>query len=176
MIRDFVNGRKSRNSTELLANNVHMCYNRENQNKSPNGAFCIISKTTNTIHYEGKIMQNEYFKDTTSFVAWYKTKQYWDFEIMISAEGDIAYATPSHQEFLIARSCEKRCMSRDELMEACPPEYHFDFLKWLVDQCGWIPVWENGVLNYPITKKQRTVLRKFKILGLFRGAIPKLRE
>lgn len=41
MIRDFVSGRKSRNSIELLVNYIHMCYNEE---KKPQRAFCVDFK------------------------------------------------------------------------------------------------------------------------------------
>ena len=121
-------------------------------------------------------MQSEYYKEASAFIAQHRNRSDSDFEIMISAEGDIAYAIPSHQEFLIQKACEAKGLAREELYDDCPPEYYGDFFRWLSDQCGWIPVWEIGTLNYPITEKQKAVLRRMKMAGLFKGAIPKTRR
>lgn len=97
-------------------------------------------------------------------------------EVMISPEGEIQYALPSHQEFLIKKAMELHGWTRDELMAACPPEYYFDFIAWLIPQSGgFIPVWEEGVLRYPVTPKQKAALRMLKMAGLFHGVIPPLR-
>ena len=95
-------------------------------------------------------------------------------EVMISPEGDVAYALPSHQEFLIAKAMEINNWSRDELMEKCPPEYYADFMTWLIPRAGrYVPVWKCGVLRYPLTSKQISALKKLKLAGLYRGYVPK---
>ena len=100
-----------------------------------------------------------------------------ELEVMIAPNGEIEYALPSHQEFLIKKAMEANHWTRDELMAACPPEYHFDFMNWLIPQAGgFVPVWEIGVLNYPLTKEQVEALRKLKMAGLYRGYIPPWRS
>lgn len=95
-------------------------------------------------------------------------------EAVISPEGEIEYAMPSHQEYLIAKAMERNGWSRQELMDACPPEFYFDFLNWLIEQSGgYIPVWEMFTVNREITAKQAAALRKLKLAGLFAGKIPR---
>lgn len=95
-------------------------------------------------------------------------------EAMISSDGQIEYALPSHQEFLIKKARERNGWTRQELMDACPPEYYFDFMTWLIPQSGgYIPVWESCILNYPLTKPQLAALRRLKLAGLYKGYIPK---
>lgn len=94
-------------------------------------------------------------------------------EVMIGPSGDISYAFPSHQEFLINKAMKKNGWTREQLMDACPPAYFFDFMRWLIPESGgFIPVWEIGVLDYPLTKPQQAALRKLKLHGLYRGLIP----
>lgn len=96
-----------------------------------------------------------------------------ELEVMIAPDGSVFYAQPSHQEFLINKAMKVRHCTRDELMDACPPEYYLDFMNWLIPQSGgFIPVWERGILNYPLTKEQRATLRRLKMAGLYRGYIP----
>lgn len=46
-------------------------------------------------------------------------------------------------------------------------------VAWLIPQSGgFIPVWEEGVLRYPVTQKQKAALRTLKMAGLYRGGIP----
>lgn len=94
-------------------------------------------------------------------------------EVMIAPDGTIEYAMPSHQEYLIKKAMERHQWSRQELMDACPPEYYFNFMEWLVQESGgYIPVWEQYTMNWAITGKQASALRQLKMAGLFRGAIP----
>lgn len=98
-------------------------------------------------------------------------------EVMIALDGAIEYAQPSHQEFLMQKAMQKNRWTRDDLMKACPPKYHCDFMVWLImESGGYIPVWEYGILNYPLTKEQTGSLRKLKIAGLYRGYIPPYRR
>ena len=95
-------------------------------------------------------------------------------EIMIGPNGDISYALPSHQEFLIKKAMKRNGWTREQLMDACPPEYYFDFMRWLIPKSGdYIPVWESGILGYPLTMPQQTALKSLKLHGLYRGVIPK---
>ena len=85
---------------------------------------------------------------------------------MIAPNGAAVYALPSHQEFLVKRAMEMHNWTREELMDACPPEYYADFMNWLIPLSGgWIPVWPIGILNYPLTRPQVALLRSSKWLG-----------
>lgn len=100
-----------------------------------------------------------------------------DLEVMISVDGTVYYAHPSHQEFLIAKAMERLGCSRDELFDMCPPEYHFDFMNWLIMQSGgYIPVWPRFFLGGPLTNAQWLSLRKLKMGKVFRGPIPSKRN
>lgn len=106
----------------------------------------------------------------------HKSVRYLSLEVMIAKDGTIYYAEPSHQEFLIAKAMVQNKMTREELMDACPPEYYANFMDWLIPMSGgYIPVWEIGVLDVSITKEQASALRRLKMAGLYRGAIPKRR-
>ena len=91
-------------------------------------------------------------------------------EVMIDEDGTIHYAVPSHQEFAIKAACKKLKISRDELCEITPQEYYFDWLTWLVMQTGMIAVWNNGYVG-EANKKQKNVLKKLKINGVYKGVI-----
>lgn len=102
-----------------------------------------------------------------------KESLYGEFEVMIDPDGNVVKALPSHQEFLIMKSMIRYGYSRELLMAACPPEYHYDFMKWLIPMSGgWIPVWNIGIMDYPVTKKQLAVLKKLKVMGFYRGTLP----
>ena len=94
-------------------------------------------------------------------------------EVVIAPDGKIEYAMHSHQEYLIAKAMEKNGWTRQELMDACPPENNFCFLDWLVDESGgYLPVWERWTVDATLTTKQRAALRRLKLAGLYKGYIP----
>ena len=83
-------------------------------------------------------------------IARHKAARYLDLEIMVAPNGTAVYALPSHQEFLIKRAMELHHWTREALMDACPPEFYGDFMRWLIPLAGgWIPVWPIGILDYP---------------------------
>ena len=47
-----------------------------------------------------------------------------DLEVVIAPDGGIAYAIPSHQEYMIARAQEAMQLSREDLEEACPEAFY----------------------------------------------------
>lgn len=95
-------------------------------------------------------------------------------EVMIDVDGVVHYAVPSHQEFLIKKAMERNHWTRTQLEDSCPQEMRGRFLEWLIDQSGgYIPVWQNFVLNYSLNVKQVATLKRLKLAGLFHGKIPK---
>lgn len=91
-------------------------------------------------------------------------------EVIIEPNGHILYAVPSHQELAIALACNAKGWTRDELNKACPPEYYFDFLTWLLSLTGCISVWNDfymGDANYA----QLKALSELKDAGIYKGEI-----
>ena len=97
-------------------------------------------------------------------------------EVMIFENGMVQYAVPSHQEFAITIACEKLHVSRQQLMDLCPPEYYGDFLYWLSSISGLMAVWNQGCLVAHPTQKQIAMLRRLKLEGLYKGVLPKSAE
>lgn len=93
-------------------------------------------------------------------------------EVMIDRDGKVHYAVPSHQEWAIKESCKKLGMTRDELCDATPKEFYFDWMKWLLRQCDAVAVWEDFYMGEP-NRKQMATLRELKMGGVFRGSISK---
>ena len=91
-------------------------------------------------------------------------------EILVEADGHILYAVPSHQELAIHLACKKKRWTREELNNACPPEFYFDFLKWVLSLIDCISVWNNFYIGEP-NEKQIETLKTLKREGLYKGEI-----
>ena len=90
-------------------------------------------------------------------------------EVMIDKDGKIHYAVPSHQEWAIAEACRKLGVTRQELSDMTPKEYYFDWLNWLLLQCGAAAVWEEMAICPAPTSKHIAALRRLKMAGLYKG-------
>ena len=66
-------------------------------------------------------------------------------EVVIDPEGTVEYAVPSHQEKLIQTVMLKEDKTRDQVLEDCPREMWFDFIRWLCDVSGYIAVWNDHI-------------------------------
>ena len=98
-----------------------------------------------------------------------------DLEVVIAPDGGIAYAIPSHQEYMIARAQEAMQLSREDLEEACPEAFYANYLHWLhMVNGGFLPVWEIFVLDVEVTPAQYAALRTLKLNGLYKGKLPKI--
>lgn len=121
-----------------------------------------------------EFLDAEYVLSQPFSIELFKKARFLSLEVMIFPDGTIEYALPSHQEFLVNRAMKLQGWTRDELWDACPPEYYTDVLTWLIPLAGGcVPVWPQGVLKYPLTKQQVASLRKLKLAGLYHGYIPK---
>ncbi|MCA1064597.1 hypothetical protein QTG56_23610 (plasmid) [Rossellomorea sp. AcN35-11] len=89
-------------------------------------------------------------------------------EVIIDEEGIIMYATPSHQEKLIAISCKKLNITREDLYDECPKEYYFDLMNWLCKVSGCIALWNERREGHPNQKQQETINTLIKE-GLYFG-------
>ena len=92
-------------------------------------------------------------------------------EIVITEDGTVMYAVPSHQEKLIALACEKLQVTRDELNDLCPEEYYFDFMTWLCQVSGCVALWNDRMLG-KANEQQARAVRELADNGLYYGNIP----
>lgn len=78
-------------------------------------------------------------------------------EVILLENGDIVYATPSHQEKLIQIACDTLQITRDELNTLCPPEFYFDFMRWLCQITHCVAVWNQYILGIPNPQQEETL-------------------
>lgn len=94
-------------------------------------------------------------------------------EVVISPEGVVEYAVPSHSEILIRHCCEMKKISREQLYALVPREYYADMIGWLCKETGYVAVWnECCVSRGGISKRQKNKLKTLKLAGIYRGNIP----
>lgn len=91
-------------------------------------------------------------------------------EVVVDESGTIMYAVPSHQEKLIKLACEKLNVSRNQLMDLCPPEYYFNFIEWLCKVSGCVSVWNDFYIGIP-NEKQKDMIKKLSEEHLYKGEI-----
>lgn len=91
-------------------------------------------------------------------------------EVLIDEQGEVLYAIPSHQEKAIELCCQKLGVSRKQLDDLCPPEYYFDYLKWLLSICNCISVWTDFYYGEP-NSRQLATLKKLKLYGVYEGSL-----
>lgn len=91
-------------------------------------------------------------------------------EVCIHPDGTIAYAVPSHQEYLYMYLMSRLNKTRDEINAMVPKKYYFDMHTWLCKESGCIMVW-NEFYHGTANTKQCNALRKLKMHGLYKGAI-----
>ncbi len=89
-------------------------------------------------------------------------------EVVISEDGTVMYAVPSHQEKLILLACQKLNVTRDELNELCPEEYYFDFMTWLCKVSGCVALWNSHRIG-TANDRQLDIIRKLAEEELYRG-------
>ena len=89
-------------------------------------------------------------------------------EVVISEDGTVMYAVPSHQEKLISLACQKLNVTREELNELCPKEYYFDFMTWLCKISGCVALW-NSYKYGEANEKQLETIRQLAKEKLYHG-------
>ena len=77
-------------------------------------------------------------------------------EVVILPDGTIEYAVPSHQMKLERIYEETKHASA---WDDCPPNKHFDFLEWLMQETGCICVWFTGWQGKPNAKQRASILK-----------------
>lgn len=95
-------------------------------------------------------------------------------EVIITEDGILEYAVPSHQEKLISVCCDKLNITRTELNKMCPKEYYFNFIQWLCNLSGYVAVWDSFYISSEHTglnKSQIDILQTLKQEELYKGDI-----
>lgn len=93
-------------------------------------------------------------------------------EVIVDKEGTVMYAVPSHQEKLIAMACEENGWSREQLMEACPARFHYDFITWLLMLTQAVSVWTEFCMAPTPSQEQIEALTELRNGGVYEGTIP----
>ena len=91
-------------------------------------------------------------------------------EVLIEPNGHVLYAVPSHQELAIKLACKAKGWTREQLNDACPPEYYFDFLVWVLSLTGCISVWNDFYMG-KANEAQLNTLKKMKEAGIYKGDV-----
>lgn len=92
------------------------------------------------------------------------------FEVILDEAGRVHYAVPSHMEWLIAYTCKKLNINRDELARRCLADPTADVMLALTKLSGCIAVWENHIEGKP-NYLQHTQLYTLKQHGLYLGPL-----
>ena len=120
-------------------------------------------------------METEYGVHSLFDIEKHKEVYPYDYlEVIITSDGTIQYATPSHTEKTTALACTKLGVTRDELACMCPREYHADYITWLCMVSETVSVWEKFCVAPNPTINQINTLKRLKMAGLYKGRIPKL--
>lgn len=88
-------------------------------------------------------------------------------EVIILPSGEVKYAVPSHQEFLIQYAMIIKSCSREEINKMCPKEYYADFITWLTQITHCVAVWNDGYIGKP-NRFQKKVIKRLIDYGLLK--------
>ena len=84
-------------------------------------------------------------------------------EVVVTEDGTIVYAVPSHQRVLERLYALRTGMDANE---ACPRERWLDMLDWLMEETGCVCAYTAGVLGRPHTMAQQAALTMLYEEGL----------
>jgi len=95
-------------------------------------------------------------------------------EVIITEDGTIHYAVPSHQEYMIMLAMKKNDWTREELRRIAQSDTdaYCDFMVWLSKVTQAVSVWNNFISFYSINSAQWRSLKDLKSSGLFHGYVP----
>lgn len=97
-------------------------------------------------------------------------------EVIITPDGTIHYAVPSHAKYLENIAMAQLNVTHEQLCDMCPREYMFAVVEWLVQITGCISVWTNGVVYHNITDRQYKTLQDLRVAGLYQGPMPEVNQ
>ena len=71
-------------------------------------------------------------------------------------------------------ACDALDVTREELFDMCPGEYHCDFLNWLSKVTNTVFIWTEWCSYYKVNRHQVAALRKLKLSGAYKGPVPNI--
>lgn len=120
-----------------------------------------------------KTQPGTYSMDSDFDIEQHKTTFTNYLEVIITRDGTVMYAVPSHQEKAMSLAVEELGKTAQEIADMCPKEYYFDYLNWLLSLTGSAAVWSTLIMAPSLTKAQVATLRRLKMAGLLKAPIPK---
>lgn len=91
-------------------------------------------------------------------------------EVVISKNGTIEYAVPSHQIKVTDMIAKERNISRKDVEDLCPLEYYTDYNNWLCIESGAVMVWNNFYMGKPNDIQIHTLI-ELMTAGLYHGKL-----
>lgn len=95
-------------------------------------------------------------------------------EVVISSDGVIEYAIPSHiEKLLFIYMAQNNITDRDEAVSLLEePSLQLGYIECLSKETGYISVWNNNyITGCKPTQKQLNALKTLKLNGLYHGRI-----
>ncbi|MBQ2856701.1 MAG: hypothetical protein IJE78_06195 [Bacteroidaceae bacterium] len=93
-------------------------------------------------------------------------------EVIITSDGVVHYAVPSHQEYMIMLAMKQYNWTREDLKKAIPADYYSDFMIWLSKITQSISVWTDFLVFYELNPAQYEKLLELKQANLYNGYMP----
>lgn len=83
-------------------------------------------------------------------------------EVIITPDGKVHYAVPSHQGFMERYGAAEKGMSLDDFIYSCPEDMYARYLEWLMLETGCIPCWGKGYIGDPNPRQKAALIRLFE--------------
>lgn len=96
-------------------------------------------------------------------------------ELIIHESGEVEYAIPSHTKKLEEIAMKELNLHRyEDLVKLYIDDDNY--MDWLLDITKCVSVWYLFCKYKSINRKQISILRSFKLKGIYKGKLPKLNE
>ena len=83
-------------------------------------------------------------------------------EVIITPDGKIQYAVPSHQGFMEKYGAKLKGMCLDDFIYSCPKSMYARYQEWLILETGCIPCWNSGYIGDPNPRQKSALISLFE--------------
>ena len=97
-------------------------------------------------------------------------------EVVITENGVVYYAHPSHIAVMEHLACKKLRVTPQQLSDMCPEQYYFNWMYWVSTKSKAIAVDNDRCCGDFPNKKQQHSRARLKIAGLYKGKIPPIKH